>query len=65
MTGGKNFAIAVEVYSNGGNRVSRSKQGKLMLSNPEGYFFRREVWKAPWAWEQQAAQRQPREVGHQ
>eukprot|EP00455_Lapot_gusevi_P015017 TRINITY_DN17575_c0_g1_i1.p1 TRINITY_DN17575_c0_g1~~TRINITY_DN17575_c0_g1_i1.p1 ORF type:complete len:330 (-),score=56.75 TRINITY_DN17575_c0_g1_i1:53-1042(-) len=41
--GQKNFAIAIELYNNRGQRVSRSTRGKMVLSNPESYFYIREV----------------------
>ena len=38
----KLLAIAVEVYANGGQRVTRRRTGEMLASNPEGYIFRRE-----------------------
>jgi hypothetical protein len=39
----KNFAIAIEVYSNKGNKCTKRICGKMMMSNPESYVMRREV----------------------
>lgn len=39
-TGVKLAAIAIEVYSNGGKRVTRRRTGNLVATNPEGYIFR-------------------------
>jgi len=40
---GSQFAIGIEVYENGGGRVSRRRRGKLVASNPSSFAFRREV----------------------
>jgi calpain-15 len=42
-TGRKFCAIAIEVYDNGGERVTHRKQGKLVATNLESYILRREV----------------------
>eukprot|EP00466_Bigelowiella_natans_P020046 jgi/Bigna1/129142/aug1.8_g3850 len=39
----KKAAIAIEIYQNRGRRVSRSKSGKKLKSNPRGYVYSREV----------------------
>lgn len=36
-------AIGLEVYSNKGVRITRTRTGPLICSNPEGYIFRREI----------------------
>ena len=33
-------AIAVEVYDNNGQKITRRKQGRLVATNPSGYIFR-------------------------
>jgi len=35
--------IAIEVYSNKGQRVTRTRTGPLVCSNPDSYIYRREV----------------------
>jgi hypothetical protein len=40
---GSQFAIGIEVYENGGGRVSRRRRGKIVASNPSSFAFRREV----------------------
>jgi hypothetical protein len=35
--------IAIEIYSNKGQRVTRTRTGPLICSNPDSYIFRREV----------------------
>jgi hypothetical protein len=42
-TSNKLKAISIELYSNGGKRVTRTRTGPLECSNPDGYIFRREV----------------------
>ena len=35
--------IAIEVYGNKGQRVTRTRTGPLIASNPDSYIFRREI----------------------
>ena len=43
VSASSHFAIGLEVYDNGGHRVSRRRRGQLVASNPSSFAFRREV----------------------